>query len=439
MSRVTDLQGYLRSLDAETLAELLHEQAARDPELLARLQLRATATGAELTEVHTMLDHAEPGRASFGEAAKIGAVLDTLQRLLDSGTQADVAPLARRSVDRITEALRQMDDSSGAVGAELRRALGLYARACAAHPPEPEPLAEWILGAVLDGRVEIELAEFAKALGGKGLRRIKSIVDEVLARPGTEARRQAAERLDEQLAEISGDVDALLAILSRRPPRLDVSLKIVRVLRAAGRTTEAVAHAAKALSQDKGPARAPVVDELAETYQETGRSDEAVKLRRAEFDRAPALDTFLALREAAVEPGLWDAEPALKVMAERATTDEFVRALLAEDRPDEAWQAALRLGCSLPVLLDLAELREVRYPADVLVVYRSHIEELIEQKDAAHYEQAAKVLRKLRTLYRRAGVPAEFAPYLAELVRTHRRKARLLAEIRKARIALPKV
>src|SRR4051794_326407 len=152
MWRVTDLRAYLRSLDAETLVELLHEQAERDPELQTRLKLRASEAGGDLAQVRTLLDSAVPGRRavsyreSFGEAAKIGAVLDTLQRLLDSGTQADVAPLARRAVDRITRALEHMDDSSGAVGLELQRAVGLYARACAAHPPKPERLADWILG-----------------------------------------------------------------------------------------------------------------------------------------------------------------------------------------------------------------------------------------------------------------------------------------------------
>ncbi|KAA9166938.1 hypothetical protein FPZ12_001110 [Amycolatopsis acidicola] len=348
-------------MDAETLAELLHEQAERDPELFGRLQLRATASGNELSE-------------SSGEAAKIGAVLDTVARLLDSGTQADVAPLARRTVDRIAEALRHGDDSSGAAGAELRRAIKLYARACAGHPPQPEQLADWIVGVVFGG-AEIELADFVKALGDNGLRRIKSTVDEVLAEPGTEARRRAAERLDEQVAEITGDVDALLAILSRQPPRLDVSLKIVRVLRAAGRTTEAVAHAARALSQEKS--------------------------------QPPDDGT--------TEDGATEGE---------ATADEVIRALIAEDRPEEAWEAARRLGTD---------------PTEILVVYKAYIEDLIGLKDAVHYEQAAKALRKLRTLHRRAGLAAEFAPYLAELVRTHRRKTRLLTEISAARIALPKV
>jgi uncharacterized Zn finger protein len=208
------------------------------------------------------------------------------------------------------------------------------------------------------------------------------------------------------------------------PQRLDVRLKIVRVLREAGRTAEAVAYAARALNHT---------------------DEDALTSCRTEFRRTPTEKTFLAIREAAVELGRWETEreSALAVLRERAEgdeagADELVRALLAEERPDEAWQAARRYNCSLPVLLQVAELREQTHPTEVLDVYKLHVNHLIEQKDAAHYEQAAKRLRKIRQLYRKAGSPAEFGPYLGALVTTHKRKARLIAEIRQARIALPK-
>jgi len=445
VSLTTDLRSYLRTLDRETLAELVYQQAERDPELRQTLEARASAAPGDLAEAHRLLDAAVVTDGNFEYATKVGSVLDTLQRLLDAGSRADLAPLARRTVDDIIGTLEQVDDSSGVVGDELDRAVELYARACAAHPPNSEELADWILDAAFGG-LDLELAEFSGALGDKGIERVKSAVDKVLAEGPDDVRHQTAERFQEELAEISGDVDALVAILSAKPPRLDISLKIVRVLRGAGRHTEAIAHAAKAFAHDKGPARAPVVDELAETYQEAGQSDEALTLRHNEFELKPTLDSYLALREAARERGQWPAQrkAALGLLRERASedeaaADELVRVLLAEDRQSEAWRVSTRYGGSLELRLELAESREADHPVEVIPVYRIHVEELISRKDPLCYREAAKQLKKLRTLHKRTDTAEEFGSYIAELVETHKRKTRLITEIRAARIAIPKV
>ena len=440
----TDLRPYLRTLDRETLAELVHQQAERDPELRKSLEARAMAAPGDLAEAHRLLEAAVTG-GNFEYATKVGSVLDTLQRLLDAGSRADLAPLARRTVDDIIGMLEQVDDSSGVVRDEFGRAVELYARACAAHPPNPEELANWILPLEFNG-FGVDLAEFADALGQKGIHQIKSTVDEVLAKGEDDVRHRTALRLQEELAEISGDVDALVAILAAKPPRLDISLKIVRVLRGAGRHSEAIAHAAKAFAHDKGPARAPVVDELAETYQEAGQADEALTLRRTEFERKPTHSSYLALREAASERGRWPTQRkvAQALLRERAgddvaVADELVRVLLSEERPDEAWRVSTRYGGSLELRLELAELREAEHPVEVIPVYKVHVDQLIAQKDPFYYREAAKQLRKLRTLHKRTDTAEEFSSYLAELVETHKRKTRLLAEVRAARIAIPKV
>ena len=280
-----DLRAYLRSLDVDTLAELLAEQAVRDPELHGRLTERA-------------------GEAA--ETSRVGAVLDTLQRLLDAGSQADLAPLARRTVDRIVDA----EDH-----AELPRAVRLYARACAAHPPVPAELAEWLSALAFSG-YHVDLTAFAEALGDNGLGHLKSIVD-----------KDGPEWLSEQVAAVTGDADTLLEILTRRPPSVEVNRRIMRVLHAAGRT------------------------------------EDAMSLLRGEFRHTP-------------------------IGGELATHKADIDALIA--------------------------------------------------KGPAHYAEVAKVLRTVRTLCRKAGEPAEFTTYLAGLVTTHKRKTRLLAEIRDARIAIPK-
>ncbi|MEC3977974.1 DUF6880 family protein [Amycolatopsis sp. H20-H5] len=441
MSSTTDLRPYLRTLDAETLAELLYAQAERDPELRRSLELRSTTQGGDVAEAHRLLDTAvEAGNYEY--AAKVGSVLDTLQRLLDAGSRADLAPLARRTVDDISEMLERIDDSSGEVGDQAERAVELYARACVAHPPDAERLADWILEVEFDGtgRPVIELADFAAALGDTGLLRVKSTVDKVLAEDAPGARREVAQRLQEELAEVSGDVDALVAILSAKPPRVDVSLKIVRVLRAAGRHGEAIAHAARALTHDKERCL-PVVVRVPRPR----LVDDGVSRLREEFDRLPCHETYVALRDGATAAGQWPSQrkDALARLRERAAegpveAGELVRALLAEDRPDDAWRACTRFGASLALRVELAEARAAEHPAEAIPVYRDHVDELIGQKAPNSYAEAAKNLRKLRTLHKRTDTTEEFGPYLSALVETHKRKTRLIAEVRAARIAIPK-
>ncbi|VVJ23669.1 Uncharacterised protein [Amycolatopsis camponoti] len=438
MSPPPDLRPYLRTLDAETLADLLHAQAERDPELRHSLELRAATQSGDVSEAHRLLDAAVTD-GNGGYTAKVGAVLDTLRRMLDAGSRADLAPLARRTVDDISEVLEQSGDHTGDLGDRLDRAVELYARACAARPPDPEKLADWILEVEFDGpgRPSIALADFAAPLGEPGLRRIKSTVDDVLTASGPGHRRDVAERLREQLAEVLGDVDELVAILSAKPPRRDVSLKIVRVLRAAGRHSEAIAHAARALTHDKN-GHAPEPVRVPEPDDETSR-------RRKEFDAKPDRGTFAALREAATADGKWPTQrrAALARLRELAAegpghADELARVLLDDGRPDEAWRACVRFGASPELKLELAEQRAAEHPAETIPVFREHVDELIERKDPQAYREAARRLKLLRTLHKRAETADEFTAYVGALVETHRRKSRLITEIRAARIAIPK-
>ncbi len=193
-------------------------------------------------------------------------------------------------------------------------------------------------------------------------------------------RTRVARALRLELAEITGDVDTVVSLLSEQLPRLDVSLRIVRVLRAAGRHAEAIAHAAKALGNatgtvgNQGDGRGPVVEAL-----------ERVRTQQPPVDISD------------------------------------VERLLRQDRCDEAWKATAR-----------------HEPSDVIPLYREHVERLIDSRNTRLYECAAGQLRRLRMLYRRAGASQEFTAYLTELLGRHRRKTRLLDEIRKARIALPR-
>ncbi|EID54175.1 hypothetical protein [Saccharomonospora xinjiangensis] len=393
MTRRPELRAFLLTLDTETLVHILCEQADRDEELRQRLiELRGSrrlgsAEGTSSSGVEDAAAGARPAddapgtaRSARSDTVQLDSVLDTVQRLLDAGTSADVTPLARRTADRLVAAARESGDPSARLLEQLGRAVSLYSRACAAHPQPSRELAEWIIQLVFDSPVRsaVRLADFAEALGDDGLAWVRSAVDAVLADGGDSDRVRAARAVRLEIAEITSDVDTVVGLLSEELPRLDVSLRIVRVLRAAGRHSEAIAHAAKALGN--GPVghdggSAPVVEAL-----------ERVRTRQPPSD----------------------------------TSD--VEQLLGADRYDEAWKVAADHD-----------------PSDVIPLYRQCVEQLIDSRNAQNYELAAVQLRRLRLLYRRAGISQEFSTYLAGLLGRHRRKTRLLDELRKARVALPKV
>ena len=137
---------------------------------------------------HPYHGHREYSRAARGVAA-------IAERTLTVGDPQQVralVPLLRKAVDRVTRALQYLDDSSGVIGQDLRDLMSLYARACSAAPPSPAPLAAWLVALVWDGPgwPDVELADFAPALGVKGLARIGDLVTERVtqrtAEPATE-------------------------------------------------------------------------------------------------------------------------------------------------------------------------------------------------------------------------------------------------------------
>jgi len=118
------------------------------------------------------------GRREYSQRAQAvaAAVADTIE----AGDAESAGPLARRAVERVTAALMYMDDSAGIVGDDLRTLMALYARACRAAPPGTGRLARWLVSMQLDGPgwPAIELKEFAKALGPRGLAEVARLTEE---------------------------------------------------------------------------------------------------------------------------------------------------------------------------------------------------------------------------------------------------------------------
>jgi uncharacterized Zn finger protein len=74
--------------------------------------------------------------------------------------------------------------------------------------------------------------------------------------------------------------------------------------------------------------------------------------------------------------------------------------------------------------------RAETHPADAVPVFARRVEDLIDRKNKSGYADAARLLKDLRDLHRRAGT--DFTGYLADLKEVHRRKTTFLAELTRA-------
>jgi len=389
--------------------------------------------------------HPYHGRREYSQRAR--AVAAAIEDMIEAGDAASAGPLARRAVERVTAALLYMDDSVGIVGDDLRALTDLYARACRAAPPDPGKLAAWLVSSQLDGPgwPAIDLKEFAEALGQRGLAEVARLTAEraATADPDSWAAGWGIRDLREQLAGVSGDVDAHVAVLAEDLRGAHRYGEIVTVLRAAGRQDDAEHWARKGLAEHPSGFQADRLrDQLVDLLLGCGKDEDAVAVRRAIYERRTLHEDYLKLRDVAQQAGQWAdlGGWALNLLRDRAHADrrygtELVSVLIREDLLDEGWAVAMANPDQIPESqwFQLIELREKDHPADVIRPYRDLIELRLEQAaDKYRYPKAIKTIRRLQDAYRRSGDDAGFAAYLAALRQRHYRKTSFIAKLDKA-------
>jgi hypothetical protein len=389
--------------------------------------------------------HPCSGRREYSQRAQ--AVAAAVADMIEAGDADRAGPLARRTVERVTAALMYMDDSAGIVGDDLRTLMALYARACRAAPPDAGRLATWLVAMQLDGPgwPAIELKEFAEALGPRGLAEVARLAEErgVTAEPDSRTATWGIKDLREQLAAVSGDIDAHVAVLAEDVRGAHRYSEIVEVLRAAGRDDAAEQWARKGLAEyPSGFQTDRLRDQLVDLLLDGGGGAGAVAVCREIYQRRAIHQDYLKLRHAARQAGQWAdlSGWALNLLRDRAQADqryvrELISVLVREDLLDEAWAAAMANPGQVPESqwCQLIEVREQDHPADVIRPYRDLIEIGLDRvSDKYRYPKAIKTIRRLRDSYHRAGDEAGFSAYLADLRQRHRRKTSFITELDKA-------
>jgi tetratricopeptide (TPR) repeat protein len=400
-------------------------------------------------------------REMYDYGTNINAVLDSLQDLLDDGHAELVVALAEHAIDRAEDAVGYVDDSDGWMSGIAERLQDLHLAACAALQPDPVTLARTLFDRERhSGDLEVfygAASAYAEVLGAEGLaeyRRLAQAEWDALPPLGPKdeerswsSRRFRITQIMQTLAELTGDVDAVVEVLARDQSSAYQFVRIAEVLREAKRYDDALAWAEKGLALHGG-SDSRLVEVAAEEFHRTGRGEDAVRVTWDAYGEAPGLRTYRHLAEHAQRAGLWPAwhDKALELLRTRIEQSQrrpargrvtrwpapgtdsstLVEVLLFDGDVEQAWAEASDAGCRRDLWLELARRREGEHPLEAIPIWQAEVERLIDAKKNQAYAEAVELISRVGRLMSAADQKADFTPYVAKLRATHKPKRNLM-------------
>jgi uncharacterized Zn finger protein len=439
------LESWLEALSKEELlAELLGLLSA-EPDLRRRFELRAASVNLDAVTVRRAVRELimlpRRGFVEYGEAYAyandVHRAVAAIDDLADAGGAAEAIGIAREAVALLTEAFEYVDDSSGVVGEAAYELLAVHLRACQAAPPDPVSLGDYLAGLLLhnDYGFGPDLADYAGLLGDKGFAAVHECIEAVYTRNPQDLQ---ARSLMESLAKAEGDVDALIAIYAAHlDDRGWNHLRIAQELDENDRGGEALGWAERGLAEATHPDQR-LIDYLAGRYAAAGRGDDVLRLRRDRFRDERTLASYKALRDAAMDSGVWPAEraEALALLGKDVRCSPasgswgwdgpvLVDALLDDGDLDAAWDAA-KDAASDAQWLRLANASVAARPVDALAVYLRAIAPLKSMTGDPVYYRMATLLLSARACHEALGTTDKFARYMTALRLDQKRKRNLI-------------
>jgi uncharacterized Zn finger protein len=454
----SDAGDLLANLDAAELRAILTGLAAVDPEVRRTIEIRVAAKSGDIETVSAeLVDLVTKGlstrgyvdyRRSFDVAADAQAVLDQLESHLDAGSADAVRPALLKAVTRLRKVVLNGDDSSGLMGDACQRSADLYARSCHEGSPDGKKLATWLIKFRDEspGWPEIVLADVVDAFDDAALAAYRRGVAKLDTKYAGKSHYERGEvdRMLLELADHDGDLDRAVELLSAEG-HVQYGA-IVERLRAAGREEDAVAWIDRGVAAGRLDLHGRTdsfwlgYDDVARTYRELGRIDDAFAVLRDHFARQPGLATYRTLLDHAVEEDRWDSERAwaLEKGAELASEPfgsgaALIEIAIGEGDLDAAWAAATTHGAGHKWQA-LANASVDARPVDAAELYRPSIEKDLVHPDSSLYPDIAKRLAVMRDLYAKADRGEEFTAYVAELRERFNRRPSLMAALDRQRL-----
>src|SRR3954466_8553123 len=469
-SKKTVTPDNLAALGAERLAAILTELAESDAEVKRRLRLELAAQSggdtiaAEIGKRTTTLKSA---RSFIDWQKRRGFVKDLdLQRAMITDRVAQnraglALDLMWRFMDLAEPVLNRVDDSNGSVGDVFRMACKDLGAIAVKANPDPVSLADRVLAAVIandygvfDGLVKIMLP----VLGDAGAAHLKHRLTQALADQSTKAGKRDYHALIvrsalQDLADGQADVDAYIALVPPEQRRMPYqATEIGRRLLAAGRAAEALAALERArpkrsaakvaydddLFLDEFPADNTWEETYIEALEETGKKDEAQRLRWAAFEERLSADQLRAYLKRL--PDFDDVEAEERAMRHALGFRSFAAALgFFTGWPDQARAAQLVLARASEIdgnlyylLNPAAQLIEGKHPLAATLLRRAMIEDTLEGAKSSRYRHAARHLLECQALapgIQDFGVFETHEAFVGRLRARHGRKTGFWAQV----------
>ncbi len=424
------IRAHLRGRGVEGLVELVMDLAEQDRVLFQKLELASALAdgddGAVEFQLRKAVDRAtRTGRfvdyhAAGGWAAGVDAVLDSIAELAAAGRPAPALRLAERAIDRVEQAIENIDDSDGHGTVLLDRAREIHLAAAQAAKPEPRRFARDLFARELESPYDTftgAVGLYAAVLGEGGLdeyRRLAAAAWAKLPARAGKDRNTAATAPDyhaliavlDFFAERDGDVDARIALRTKDLSSPWSHVQLARFCLDHGREDEALRRALDGLwlFEDERPDER-LVFLAAELLAGAGRKEEAqAQLWRA-FEKAPSLELHARLRQLG---GVAARDRTIAVLEARlakeprtrwhAPADLLVHILIREKLPDAAWAAVGRHGTSMGVRETLARASESTHPQQALAVYAERVDQLADGGGNPAYTEAVELVSRMARL-----------------------------------------
>jgi uncharacterized Zn finger protein len=447
------IRDYLSLQKPEALIGLVLDAAERDDRIYQSLLLKAERLNAggnllptfrkaidKATRVCDFVDWREAG----GFAGNLETIVESLEELLTPDSAALLAELAEYAIERVENAMQNIDDSDGEVGGIVDDLGDLHIQACELAESEPAALADRLfhLETTLPiGICSFNAEKYRHVLGPEGLRRYRELVEEEWRKIKP---KQKEDRFDyhrfritslmESLARASGNMEELVAIKARDLSSAYQYLTIAEIWAKTGESDKALDWAERGLQAFPTNTDNRLRDFLVTAYLERQRNEEALQLTWIQFEERPALEHFQKLHSVAERLGVW---PAQRERALVRVSDEIARSAAAaaswqskpavpdyslrlkialwENHLEEAWQATQAGKCDMNLLIQLAGKLEVPRADDALVLYKRVVPPIVEQTNNRAYAEAIELIRRMAGIMTAQKRSHELGDYLAEL------------------------